>query len=298
MNNKRKQSTRTLLGFLLSLLISGAIFSVPMVLAGYIMTNSIANTENFTEGYYPERSDDFTMLLGGQLSEGSDIEAILLLKVSPLDGEITVAQIPPSLSVMSMGRIRQLGYVWANSGGEEALGALSETLGIQIDRFALAEGSGFIRMVDTVGAVELVTDEDIKLTSGGVFLPTGNHLLDGRKLFMLITGVEDRQVFDTLADMAVYTINKRLPTMSVTLAELAYNSVLNFSVSSNLTAWDFEERKPAFSYVVENDIIAHVLPITTDEHGEGCFLTAQSVDDIREAFAVHVEQNENFPTNN
>jgi len=155
----------------------------------------------------PEKAEDpYYMLFTGSFAEGaseSGPDVLLLVRVDAANGKATLVSIPSnlirSLSDGSNGFISREAVL---SGDAGLVRAVSEFAGVDIAHFVKADAAGFAQLVDRLGGIEMVLDEEVDdPEAGSTFIPAGNQTLDGQQALVACRAKNYRNGADTRAQI-------------------------------------------------------------------------------------------------
>jgi len=224
-----------------------------------IIPDSLAKEPEIDDGasvYIPKKEDSLTVLFIGAPPDLTSAGTLMIVRFDPVSGHIPVIVLPPETAVQNAGKLEPFSEVYRYGGAAYAKEALSETLGIPVDRYVRMSPESFIKAVDMVGFVEFNLPEPVTIARGGapVVLNRGKQLLDGQKSADVITyggypGGADERLF-IMGDLTAALINQRMDICLSIVVDNVFEKIINL-VSTDISYSDYHARKPAAEFLAK-----------------------------------------------
>jgi len=244
---------------------SAAFFMLSLTFLFLVMTvrpvvpDSLAGEPELYDGasvYVPKKEDALTVLFVGASPDLVNAGMLMVVRFDPVSGEIPVIVLPPQTAVLNNGKAEPFSQVYRYGGAEYAKDALSETLGIPVNRYVKMNTESFVKAADMIGFVEFQLPEPVTVTRGGVpaTLNRGKQLLDGQKSADIMTyqgypGGFDEQLF-IMGELTAALINQRMDICISIVADNVFEKIINL-VSTDISYGDYHTRKPAAEFLAK-----------------------------------------------
>lgn len=204
---------------------------------------------------------------GGQRGNRATATDFLLIRFNPQYGQVPLTLLPPQSAVTLEGVSLTLEQAYQKGGGVAVKSALSERLGIAVDRYASISRGHFIRLAEKTGSVTFRLPYRIEYTRGGydVSIPQGDRRLDGRDIADLFEypgfssdGVEKSAL---LGELTAAIVNQNLDAASETRSSGLFRFAVNL-LDTDITSADYEVRRRAADFMSSLGVsVAGNLPI-------------------------------------
>ncbi len=234
--------------FLISFLITFCVVTLFSFLT--LISNSsrevTAVKSDMPKNYIPTSSHDLTVLLIGEGEE----RGYCLVKLSSEEMKIFMISLPSQMMINS----RTLSDTQTYGGAEFLKGELSAFLEIEIDRYVRVSEKMFVKVLDTLGAMPLKTENDIFSFENSFSLSKGEHILPFEKVLGVIkynteNGEEYRLNRQTKVLCEIF--NEKISTKKIPSAVEFFNFSVNL-VSTDISAFDFDLRRDFTTEFLEN----------------------------------------------
>ncbi len=263
-------------GFLIAFVCALGVLSVVMAATVLAVQPSMPQEEPVSEDpgfvYHPDATDSLTLLVIGQGEEQADF---LLIRFNPQHGQVPLSLIPPDLQVLSETGSTTLNQLYQDSGALAAKTALSQALGIVVDRYARIQPENFLRIAKKTGTVLFTIPYDISYSRDGfqVSIPAGERRLDGQDVLDMFAyppfqrnPLEKSQV---MGDLVAAVVNQHMESAqeeySATLFKLAINLI-----DTDLNYADYELRRRAADFLANlNAQVCANFPAQGSYSGDG-----------------------------
>lgn len=165
-----------------------AIFAVWFGMLGSSMSiKDDAERQELEEELTPvnSASDPFYVLILGsdarESDSGSRSDVIMLARVDPSAGSVSLVSIPRDTMVTINGSTQKINAAYAHGGSAMAVRAVSEFAGVPISHFVSVHFEELEEIVDMLGGVWVDVPESFSAGNGGMSFEAGNQLLNGRQ---------------------------------------------------------------------------------------------------------------------
>lgn len=165
-----------------------AIFAVWFGMLGSSMSiKDDAERQELEEELTPvnSASDPFYVLILGsdarESDSGSRSDVIMLARVDPSAGSVSLVSIPRDTMVTINGRTQKINAAYAHGGSAMAVRAVSEFAGVPISHFVSVHFEELEEIVDMLGGVWVDVPESFSAGNGGLSFEAGNQLLNGQQ---------------------------------------------------------------------------------------------------------------------
>lgn len=206
------------------------------------------------ENYLPRKEDALTVLFVGSYTQETGAGTFILVRFDPSDGKIPVTVFPPQTLVDSPTGAETLADVYQYGGAGYARSALSDTIGIPIDRYVRIDAASFVEAAGIIGTVEFDLPYAVIVDGGGtkMTLQKGRQLLDGGKAADIIRsrGYPGGELSRcaVAGDLAAAIINQRIDVTRSVLVDQIFEGVIN-RIDSDISYADYEGRKQAAQFL-------------------------------------------------
>lgn len=130
-------------------------------------------------------SDPFYVLILGsdarESDSGSRSDVIMLARVDPGAGSVSLVSIPRDTMVTINGSTQKINAAYAHGGSAMAVRAVSEFAGVPISHFVSVHFEELEEIVDMLGGVWVDVPESFSAGNGGMSFEAGNQLLNGQQ---------------------------------------------------------------------------------------------------------------------
>jgi LCP family protein required for cell wall assembly len=157
----------TTLAFLLSGLVGGAAYFLPLFQAAVQQTNRAPAPVASAPPPVPPGSA-FTVLLLGSDDDTKFpkdkvlTQSMILVRVNPADSTVTMLSIPRDLWVpLSTGHSAKIDLAYQEGGVKAAIDTVNSTFKIRIDDYAWIGLKGLVQLIDRLGGIDIVTTNPV-----------------------------------------------------------------------------------------------------------------------------------------
>ena len=163
------------------------------VLTLTVVTVSHAGTRNGIIADAPRgatEAEPFTVLVAG-CDRVSGLTDVLMLVSAKADGGISVLQIPrDTYAAYTEKTYKKINGAYAQLGGEGLKDFISQSFGVDVDRYMVLSPDAFCEVVDSLGGIEVEVARTLYYNDPAqelyIHITKGRHLLDGRLAEQLV----------------------------------------------------------------------------------------------------------------
>lgn len=284
MNPKRRKKPKTpgqvyrrsfFLSFSICLLVLCSLTAFFVLSGGSILSGETEPVQGSAEVPYPTSSsaeasslsakeeDCLTVLFMGVKDSDSVSNTYLLARFDPVRGRIPVVSLPPQTMVVRPDGDPTPHPLWETyryGGRSLAVKALSNTLGVPIDRYVVIDWKSFQQAAEWIGPVQYALRYALNYQDEerSIRLTQGLQLVDGQKALDIVTypsyaGGETTRS-EITAELAVKIIGDKLSLASSPAAESLFKKIVN-RVETDITYRDFETRRAAAAAMSGKDAV-------------------------------------------
>lgn len=269
--------------FLITLLVLGGITGATVLLTGGGASPAAPSSQaqygvvEKESGYLPVAEEALTILFMGVGEEGSPPEDYLLLGFEPLTGRMPVLPLPQNLGVRFRGQEVTLAEAYEKGGAQGVKGAVEETLGIGVERYAILGRGEYMEAVGLIGRVEYELPYPVVLEQYGnrVVIDSGYQQLDGKRMadLTLYDGYPGGELgrLAVQGELTAAFINQNLGRVSSQWVEELFRQLVRFA-DTDVSFRDFENRIQAARFLAKLQVEPAVPIPVLGEEVEGEFL--------------------------
>ena len=266
--NPRERWRSFLLAFALTLLLLALIMVGTVMAVQPSMPNTLQkdSADGQQLSYRPNDTDSLTAVVIGM--RGSEPVDFVLVRFNPQYGQVPLTMLPPQTLVPLDGKNLTLVQAFETGGSRAVKAALSERLGVMVDRYARVDGDAFQRIVEKTGSVEFELPEDISYRRDGysINLAAGSRRLDARDMFDLFAYPAFRRDQEArcglLGRMLAAWINQNLDAAGEERSSSLFKLTVNL-VDTDISYADYEPRRRAANFLSQLDAqVAGSLPVS------------------------------------
>lgn len=288
--DKREQWRSFLLSFAVTMAALAAIMVGTVMSVQPAMPRSQGRRETIQQVVFrPQPSDSLTMVvIGVNKKSASDF---LLIRFNPQYGQVPLTLFPPQTLVTLDGEGMTIQQAFERGGGAAVKKALTERLGIAVDRYALLSESVFVRIAEKTGSVVFELPFDISYAKNGyqINLPSGERRLDGQDVADIFTfpalHADPVERSNLLGILTAAIVNQNAASAGENVSSGLFKLAVNL-VDTDVTSADYELRREAADFVAKLDAqVSGSLPVGGTLLEDGSLeLSEQCVSQIRQYF--------------
>ena len=189
--------------------------------------------------------EPFNMLLLGSDARADDpdmgarTDTIIVVRVDPNENIVSLMSIPRDTMIEIEGvGVDKFNAAYTYGGASGTIAAVKKLCGIDIDHYAEINFEGLVGLVDAIGGIDVVVDEEIDDEDAGGHVDAGKQHLDGEHALILarsrayVDGDYTRQVNQRKVIMAI--VNKGLTAPATELSGLIQASTKFLTTDSGI----------------------------------------------------------------
>ncbi len=234
-----------------------------------------------TEEFVPSPEDSKTTLFIFDSAKRSSGVCFVIVRMDVDDRKLIVMPVPSDTYAKLDGTENSIYEFYRTGGTSKAVSAAEAMSGLDMDYYVKLDNESFMTFVDIFGGVDVHipynliytdpdTGEDTIFHEGDTYL-TSNDLC---KLFTypLYTSGEEYRA-KTVGLYVTELINGNVSSGFADNINDYFSMVINSSIETNFTAYDFSEQSDAMKYVADNpDKIAKLVSVTGSYNENGLFV--------------------------
>ncbi len=290
--------TIVLLGGTAYFIISNYVFADPKQAPS--IDSSALLDENAHESYVPSILDDKTTLLILDAEKRQTASCFLIVRFLPSERKAYVMPIQSDAEVDNGGTPSTIYEVFRTSGTSKAVSCIENVTGIKIDRYMKFDKDSFTNAMDVFGGVnynvpyKLVYENEA--ASEVTVIDEGTQFLDATLIRRVLTyplyksGETYRS--KVLAMLVSDLFNQNLNKGMSDRLDSCFSTIINSGAETNITSYDYNERKKALEYVLDStdDAVLPVIPFGEYNSDNRYVLKADFVKALPEMLSIHTEE--------
>ena len=290
--------TIVLLGGTAYFIISNYVFADPKQAPS--IDSSALLDENAHESYVPSILDDKTTLLIFDAEKRQTASCFLIVRFLPSERKAYVMPIQSDAEVDNGGTPSTIYEVFRTSGTSKAVSCIENVTGIKIDRYMKFDKDSFTNAMDVFGGVnynvpyKLVYENEV--ASEVTVIDEGTQFLDATLIRRVLTyplyksGETYRS--KVLAMLVSDLFNQNLNKGMSDRLDSCFSTIINSGAETNITSYDYNERKKALEYVLDStdDAVLPVIPFGEYNQDNRYVLKADFVKALPEMLSIHTEE--------
>lgn len=190
-------------------------------------------------------------------------DTMILASINHKLGKVVLLSIPRDTRVQGWNRTGKINMINQLEGPDASCTAVSDLLGQEVHYYVLTNFSGFEKMIDTLGGVDIYVDINLQSYATGVYLEKGYRHLNGKEALMYArfresqqgdigrTARQQRLLSAVVQQLARKETVPRLPKLVAQLRE---------NVDTNISWGDLVYLANLMPGIKEDDIITQTLP--------------------------------------
>lgn len=207
-------------------------------------------TDSNSSVYLPDPSDCMNLLI---CEDSLSPSLFFLLRFDPVIGNIIIFSFPNSFNLNLSQVSEPAEKIYQKEGISGIQSALSETYGIDVEKYLLISRESLPALLNCFGSTQLNFSEDIDLIVDGlrITLTKGLQLLDGERLFCWLRSqtpdstTEQCRFFSSFLALG---INQHRSLLLSENSNKLFNDIVNLS-NTNLIFSDYDSRKKAADFL-------------------------------------------------
>ena len=269
-NKKRKSQAPIALVYFSTMVVFIIIFgAIAIGLMNKMVIEPEKATSSVAEDSNPTDKDNQTFFYMVK-DDKNKLETAMLARFMPADGKIMLVPLSPYTTASADSNGQTIDQIFQTGGASETAKALSETLGISIDRYMSMGQTCFENLCDNIGSITYEVEENMyyvdKNSDDIVNYSKGDKIsLEGSQIRMFITYPKYKSGYAqnvlVAGEFMKSLINSgfKLQTTRDNL-DYIYSNLLKESSEKNFNVNDFQETEQFYYYIMDNfDNPANVL---------------------------------------
>ncbi len=222
-------------------------------------------------GYIPEAADNQTLFFIVDTEKRQTASCFLLVRFLATDGKVIIVPVQSDLLCTVDGTQNSLYEFYRTGGSKEAVSAIESAAGITVDRYMKFDRASFEVFADHLGGIDydvpynLVYDD--KAYGDDTIIKAGMTYLESDTLRKVLTYPNYKGGETERAKALGTTMNSILNGCNSVSTESTldetFNLIINSSVETDITAYDYSDKKEAIKYVIDPEnpqVVQLVLP--------------------------------------
>lgn len=248
------------------------------------------------EEYVPIFGEGRTVLFIYEDAKSQTSTSFLLARFAPADNKAVLVPLQTDIACELDGTANTLYEFYRLGGTYQAKRAVEKFTGLTVDRYLKFTASSFTLFSDFMGNVDYdipynLIFEDTS-TGRSTVLKSGNQLLDSNTLRKVMCypdykGGEEYRA-KVVGNLALELLNSGCRGILRDGLDTVFTDIINSDIETDITKYDYDEDKPAISYVLDNTSSPAQLVIPSGTYNEnGCYqLDEEFVDALPRWFAM------------
>ncbi len=217
---------------------------------------SYIDETNDLDGYIPNTADKQTLLMIMDIEKRASGCTFMLVRLLPAERKAVIMTLPSETYANVGGTENSIYEFYRTEGSKKAVSAVEKATGLTVDKYIKFNKESFQNLIDVFGGVnydipynliyENESGEDTIIREGNVYIESGM----AAKIFSFPnykTGEEYRAKMCTL--IATEMLNKSILSGFEKHIDEYFSSVINSSIETNITSYDYNEHSEALKYV-------------------------------------------------
>lgn len=251
-------------------------------------TESVGINENgeLADDFKPTSAHNFVMLSMLSDAPTDNPELFTIISYSAVNNEVCFIPLPTGLSVELNGRT--LSNIYFSQGGEAAIKAVEEAVGVKCESFVKMDREAFVSLVTAFGNVEYDVGKTTIITDGVTVetINSGKQLFTAEKLFGYIMKADFDDELNRLncaADILSELINQNFRNIDSSILDVYFNMIIDDS-DTNITQEQYNLRKAALLNTVEygNEPAGYYIPYGEFTEDGGFRISENSIISIKQ----------------
>ncbi|MGN1102223.1 MAG: LCP family protein [Huintestinicola sp.] len=246
--------------------------------------------------YEPIFGEGRTVLFIYEEGKSQSSTNFLLARFAPADNKAVLVPLQTDIACELDGTANTLYEFYRLGGTADAKRAVEKFTGLTVDRYLKFTASSFTMFADFMGNIQYDIPYNLffedTATGKTTVLKSGSQLLDTNTLRKVMCypdykGGEEYRA-KVVGNLAAELLNSGSRGILRDGLDTVFSDIVNSDIETNITIYDYEDDKPAISYVLENTSAPAQLVIPSGTYNEnGCYqLDEVFVDALPRWFAM------------
>ena len=251
-------------------------------------TESVGINDNgeLADDFKPTTAHNFVMLAMLSDTPSDNPELFTIISYNAVSNEACLIPLPVGLSIEHTGRT--LSNIYYTQGGEEAVKAIEEAVGVRCESFVKMDREAFVSLATAFGNVEYNVGKTTIINDGNTVetINSGEQMFTAEKLFGYIMKADFGDELNRLnnaADILSELINQNFRNLDSSILDVYYEMIVGNS-DTNITEEQYKSRKAALLNTVEygNEPVGYYIPYGEYTEDGGFKISENSIISIKQ----------------
>lgn len=251
-------------------------------------TESVGINDNgeLADDFKPTTAHNFVMLAMLSDAPSDNPELFTIISYNAVSNEACLIPLPVGLSIEHTGRT--LSNIYYTQGGEEAVKAIEEAVGVRCESFVKMDREAFVSLATAFGNVEYNVGKTTIINDGNTVetINSGEQMFTAEKLFGYIMKADFGDELNRLnnaADILSELINQNFRNLDSSILDVYYEMIVGNS-DTNMTEEQYKSRKAALLNTVEygNEPVGYYIPYGEYTEDGGFKISENSIISIKQ----------------
>ncbi|MBP1562592.1 MAG: LCP family protein [Oscillospiraceae bacterium] len=251
-------------------------------------TESVGINDNgeLADDFKPTTAHNFVMLAMLSDASSDNPELFSIISYNAVSNEACLIPLPVGLSIEHTGRT--LSNIYYTQGGEEAVKAIEEAVGVRCESFVKMDREAFVSLATAFGNVEYNVGKTTIINDGNTVetINSGEQMFTAEKLFGYIMKADFGDELNRLnnaADILSELINQNFRNLDSSILDVYYEMIVG-SADTNMTEEQYKSRKAALLNTVEygNEPVGYYIPYGEYTEDGGFKISENSIISIKQ----------------
>lgn len=251
-------------------------------------TESVGINDNgeLADDFKPTTAHNFVMLAMLSDASSDNPELFSIISYNAVSNEACLIPLPVGLSIEHTGRT--LSNIYYTQGGEEAVKAIEEAVGVRCESFVKMDREAFVSLATAFGNVEYNVGKTTIINDGNTVetINSGEQMFTAEKLFGYIMKADFGDELNRLnnaADILSELINQNFRNLDSSILDVYYEMIVGNS-DTNITEEQYKSRKAALLNTVEygNEPVGYYIPYGEYTEDGGFKISENSIISIKQ----------------
>lgn len=234
-----------------------------------------------SEDYEPAEADGQTLLAVYEPEKRSTAACFVLARFVPTENKVVIVPLQTDICTTLDGKSNTLYEFYRLGGIPDAKRAAEQSTGIKIDKYIKFTESSFVTFSNFMGNVNYDVPYNLiyenESTGESTIIKSGDQTLDSTSLRKILTfpnfkGGEEYRA-KVVGALAVDLINSGSRGILKDALDTVFTDVINSDIETDITRYDYDEKKAAIQYVLNNSDSPAQLVIPSGTYNENnCYV--------------------------
>ncbi|MCM1525263.1 MAG: LCP family protein [Ruminococcus sp.] len=234
-----------------------------------------------SEDYEPSEADGQTLLAVYEPEKRSTAACFVLARFVPTENKVVIVPLQTDICTTLDGKSNTLYEFYRLGGIPDAKRAAEQSTGIKIDKYIKFTESSFVTFSNFMGNVNYDVPYNLiyenESTGESTIIKSGDQTLDSTSLRKILTfpnfkGGEEYRA-KVVGALAADLINSGSKGILKDALDTVFTDVINSDIETDITRYDYDEKKAAIQYVLNNSDSPAQLVIPSGTYNENnCYV--------------------------